>query len=43
MFFDRGSAVDYDAWESLGNDGWAWEDLLPYFKKAGFSKSELPN
>ncbi|KAI9801515.1 MAG: hypothetical protein M1833_002747 [Piccolia ochrophora] len=34
MFFDRGSAPDYDAWTKLGNDGWGWEDLLPYFKKA---------
>lgn len=33
MFFNRGSAGDYDAWEALGNSGWAWNDLLPYFKK----------
>lgn len=33
MFFDRGSAPDYDAWVELGNPGWGWEDLLPYFKK----------
>lgn len=33
MFFNRGSAVDYDAWEKLGNPGWGWNDLLPYFKK----------
>jgi choline dehydrogenase-like flavoprotein len=34
MFFDRGSAADYDAWESLGNPGWSFADLLPYFKKS---------
>ncbi|KAF2162383.1 GMC oxidoreductase [Zasmidium cellare ATCC 36951] len=31
MFFDRASALDYDAWEALGNPGWGWEGLLPYF------------
>lgn len=33
MFLDRGSASDYDAWEQLGNPGWGWSSLLPYFKK----------
>ena len=33
MFFDRGPAPDYDAWGALGNPGWSWDDLLPYFKK----------
>ncbi|TVY84438.1 Dehydrogenase xptC [Lachnellula suecica] len=34
MFFDRGSAEDYDNWAKLGNPGWGFEDLLPYFRKA---------
>lgn len=33
MLFDRGSAEDYDNWEKLGNPGWGWEGLFPYFKK----------
>lgn len=33
MFFDRGSADDYNAWELLGNPGWGWEGLYPYFQK----------
>lgn len=33
MVFDRGSELDYDRWESLGNAGWDWSSLLPYFKK----------
>ena len=37
MFFARGSAVDYDAWEQLGNPGWGWEGLLPYFKKVSLA------
>lgn len=34
MFFDRGAASDYNGWETLGNPGWSFKDLLPYFKKS---------
>ncbi|KIX05367.1 uncharacterized protein Z518_06239 [Rhinocladiella mackenziei CBS 650.93] len=34
MELDRASAADYDSWELLGNPGWGWKGLLPYFKKA---------
>jgi len=40
MFFNRGSAGDYDAWERLGNPGWNWNGpngLLKYFKKVSTS------
>lgn len=36
MAFDRGSAGDYDLWEDMGNPGWGWDGLLPYFKKVRF-------
>lgn len=39
MAFDRGSAGDYDLWEDMGNPGWGWDGLLPYFKKVRFSSS----
>ncbi len=34
MVYIRGHAWDYDHWASLGNDGWSYADVLPYFKKA---------
>ena len=37
MIFNRGAAADYDAWEALGNPGWGWSSLLPYFKKVSSS------
>ncbi len=30
----RGHPSDYDGWAALGNPGWAWDDVLPLFKKA---------
>ena len=34
MAFGRASATDYNAWEQLGNPGWGFNGLLPYFKKS---------
>ncbi|KAJ8463962.1 hypothetical protein ONZ45_g17399 [Pleurotus djamor] len=34
MVFNRGSQEDYDAWKLLGNPGWDWKGLLPYFRKS---------
>jgi len=32
MLYLRGQARDYDQWRQLGNPGWGWDDVLPYFK-----------
>ncbi len=34
MIYLRGQPQDYDAWAAAGNPGWAWNEVLPYFKKA---------
>ena len=33
LLYIRGQSNDYDYWRQLGNVGWGWEDVLPYFKK----------
>lgn len=33
MIYMRGQARDYDHWRQLGNTGWGWEDVLPFFLK----------
>ncbi|MDD7909265.1 GMC family oxidoreductase N-terminal domain-containing protein [Pseudovibrio exalbescens] len=33
MIYMRGQAADYDLWRQLGNRGWGWDEVLPYFKK----------
>ena len=34
MVYIRGHQRDYDIWRQAGCDGWAFDDVLPYFKKA---------
>ena len=33
MIFVRGQPLDFDTWAQLGNRGWSYDDVLPYFRK----------
>ena len=33
LLYIRGDRHDYDNWKALGNEGWGYEDVLPFFKK----------
>jgi choline dehydrogenase len=34
LIYIRGQPEDFDHWGQLGNRGWSWDDVLPYFKQA---------
>jgi choline dehydrogenase len=34
MIYMRGQKSDFDYWESLGNRGWGWKDVLPVYKRS---------
>ena len=34
MIYMRGNHADYDEWRQRGSEGWDWESVLPYFKRA---------
>ena len=34
MLYIRGHARDYDIWRQLGNEGWSYDEVMPYFKRS---------
>ncbi|XP_067634954.1 glucose dehydrogenase [FAD, quinone]-like [Eurosta solidaginis] len=44
MIYNRGNKKDFDRWAAAGNDGWSYEDVLPYFLKSeGANLVDLEN
>lgn len=39
MAYIRGNYQDYDDWAALGNEGWSYQEVLPYFKKSEHNAS----
>ncbi|KAL7643295.1 UNVERIFIED_CONTAM: hypothetical protein RMT77_006587 [Armadillidium vulgare] len=41
MMYVRGNKKDFDDWAEAGNQGWSYEDLLPYFKKSEDNQNNI--
>jgi choline dehydrogenase len=41
MLYVRGQPLDYDTWAQLGNRGWSYEEVLPYFRKLEHFEGEV--
>ncbi|XP_024085454.1 uncharacterized protein LOC106666277 isoform X2 [Cimex lectularius] len=43
LMYVRGNPYDFDNWEAMGNHGWSFKDVLPYFiKQENVSTTDLP-
>jgi choline dehydrogenase len=41
LIYVRGQPEDYDCWAALGNSGWGWNEVLPYFRRSEMSCSDI--
>ena len=42
LLYVRGQPNDFNHWRQLGNEGWSWEDVLPYFKRSESWQGKTP-
>jgi choline dehydrogenase len=42
LIYVRGQPEDYDRWAALGNKGWSWKEVLPYFERSETAFSDIP-
>ena len=42
LLYIRGQRQDFDHWRQLGNTGWSFEDVLPYFRRSPKTRSAAP-
>ena len=42
MLYLRGHRRDYDQWRDLGNEGWSWNEVLPYFQRSMHGERTRP-
>ncbi len=43
MLYIRGHRMDYEGWRRLGNVGWGWDEILPYFRRSEQQHRDLQN
>lgn len=43
MTYLRAEAAQIDLWEEMGNEGWNWESLMPYYKKSEYIQEPTPS
>ena len=39
ILYIRGNKADYDSWQAMGNTGWCYDEVLPYFKKSEHNRN----
>lgn len=42
MIYMRGQPGDFDHWAALGNPGWSWNEVLPYFVRSETNQHAMP-